>query len=114
MKEIGRLAIGPGLFNVNEPVIFGLPIVLNASVVIPWVLTPLVTTFNYFMMASSIFPATTGVIVPWTMPLFFSGMMATNSLMGGVLQLIDVAIVALIWFPFLKAQDKVNLSFEEK
>lgn len=41
-------------------------------------------------------------------------MMATNSLMGGVLQLIDVAIVALIWFPFLKAQDKVNLSFEEK
>ena len=115
MKEIGRLAIGPGIFNVNEPVIFGLPIVLNASVVIPWVLTPLVvTTFNYFMMASGIFPATTGVIVPWTMPLFFSGMMATNSLMGGVLQLIDVAIVALIWFPFLKAQDKVNLSFEDK
>ena len=113
MKEIGRLAIGPGLFNVNEPVIFGLPIVLNAAVVIPWVLTPLVvTTFNYFMMYSGIFPATTGVIVPWTMPLFFSGMMATNSIMGGVLQLIDVAIVAAIWFPFLKAQDKVNLAFE--
>ena len=100
MKEIGRLAIGPGLFNVNEPVIFGLPIVLNAAVAIPWVLTPLVvTTFNYFMMYSGIFPATTGVIVPWTMPLFFSGMMATNSIMGGVLQLIDVAIVAAIWFP---------------
>jgi len=110
-KEIGKLGLGPGIFNVNEPVIFGLPIVLNASMVIPWVLTPLVVTvFNYFMMASGIFPATTGVVVPWTMPLFFSGMMATNSIMGGILQLIDVVIVAAIWFPFLKVQDKANLS----
>ena len=111
LKEIGKLGLGPGIFNVNEPVIFGLPIVLNASMVIPWVLTPLVVTvFNYFMMASGIFPATTGVVVPWTMPLFFSGMMATNSIMGGILQLIDVVIVAAIWFPFLKVQDKANLS----
>lgn len=111
LKEIGKLGLGPGIFNVNEPVIFGLPIVLNASMVIPLVLTPLVVTvFNYFMMASGIFPATTGVIVPWTMPLFFSGMMATNSIMGGILQLIDVVIVAAIWFPFLKVQDKANLS----
>jgi len=113
MKEIGRLGIGPGIFNVNEPVIFGLPIVLNASVAIPWILTPLVvTTFNYFMMYSGIFPLTTGVIVPWTVPLFFSGMMATNSVMGGVLQLIDVVIVAAIWFPFLKVQDRLNLKEE--
>ena len=111
LKEIGKLGLGPGIFNVNEPVIFGLPIVLNASMVIPWVLTPLVVTiFNYFMMASGIFPATTGVVVPWTMPLFFSGMMATNSVMGGILQLIDVVIVAAIWFPFLKVQDKANLA----
>ncbi len=111
LKEIGKLGLGPGIFNVNEPVIFGLPIVLNASMVIPWVLTPLVVTiFNYFMMASGIFPATTGVVVPWTMPLFFSGMMATNSVMGGILQLIDVVIVAAIWFPFLKVQDKTNLA----
>lgn len=115
LKEIGKLGIGPGIFNVNEPVIFGLPIVLNASMVIPWVLTPLiVTTFNYFMMASGLFPATTGVIVPWTMPLFFSGMMATNSIMGGILQLIDVVIVAAVWFPFLKAQDKINLTMTEE
>lgn len=88
-------------------------IVLNASVAIPWILTPLVvTTFKYFMMYSGIFPLTTGVIVPWTVPLFFSGMMATNSVMGGVLQLIDVVIVAAIWFPFLKVQDRLNLKEE--
>ena len=111
MKDIGRLAIGPGLFNVNEPVIFGLPIVLNASILIPWVLTPLiVTTINYFSMASGLVPAPTGVTVPWTVPLFFSGLMATNSLMGGLLQLIDVAIVGVMWYPFLKVVDKANLA----
>lgn len=111
MKDIGRLAIGPGLFNVNEPVIFGLPIVLNASILIPWVLTPLiVTTINYFSMASGLVPAPTGVTVPWTVPLFVSGMMATNSLMGGLLQLIDVAIVGVMWYPFLKVVDKANLA----
>ena len=111
MKDIGRLAIGPGLFNVNEPVIFGLPIVLNASILIPWVLTPLiVTTINYFSMASGLVPAPTGVTVPWTVPLFFSGMMATNSLMGGLLQLIDVAIVGVMWYPFLKVVDKAHLA----
>ena len=111
MKDIGRLAIGPGLFNVNEPVIFGLPIVLNASILIPWVLTPLiVTTINYFSMASGLVPAPTGVTVPWTVPLFFSGMIATNSLMGGLLQLIDVAIVGVMWYPFLKVVDKANLA----
>ena len=111
MKDIGRLAIGPGLFNVNEPVIFGLPIVLNASILIPWVLTPLiVTTINYFSMASGLVPAPTGVTVPWTVPLFFSGMMATNSLTGGLLQLIDVAIVGVMWYPFLKVVDKANLA----
>ena len=111
MKDIGRLAIGPGLFNVNEPVIFGLPIVLNASILIPWVLTPLiVTTINYFSMASGLVPAPTDVTVPLTVPLFFSGMMATNSLMGGLLQLIDVAIVGVMWYPFLKVVDKANLA----
>ena len=53
--DIGRLALGPGIFNVNEPVIFGLPIVLNATILIPWVLAPIVvTTLNYLVMAAGI------------------------------------------------------------
>lgn len=110
MKDLGRLAIGPGIFNVNEPAIFGMPIVLNASILIPWIVAPLVvTTVNYFSMASGLFPTPTGVSVPWTVPIFFSGMMATNSVMGGVLQLIDAVIVGMIWYPFLKALDRVNI-----
>ncbi|AZP03550.1 PTS cellobiose transporter subunit IIC [Jeotgalibaca ciconiae] len=108
MKDLGRLAMGPGIFNVNEPVIFGMPVVLNASIAIPWIITPLiVATVNYFAMYLNIVPRPTGVIVPWTMPVFFSGMMATSSIMGGVLQLVDLLIIGTIWYPFLKALDNV-------
>ncbi|WP_122645808.1 PTS cellobiose transporter subunit IIC [Enterococcus mediterraneensis] len=106
-KDIGRLALGPGIFNVNEPMIFGLPIVLNATILIPWVLAPLVvTTLNYFVMVAGLVPAPTGVSVPWTVPIIASGILATNSWLGGLLQVIDFVIVAIIWFPFLKVLDR--------
>lgn len=106
-KDVGRLALGAGIFNVNEPVIFGLPIVLNATILIPWVLAPIiVTALNYSVMAVGLVPAPTGVSVPWTVPVFFSGMMATNSILGGLLQLVDMVIVGLIWYPFLRMLDK--------
>lgn len=106
-RDIGRLSLAPGIFNVNEPVIFGLPIVLNATILIPWVLAPLIVTgFNYFVMTVGIVPAPTGVSVPWTVPIFFSGMLATNSLLGGILQLVDLLLVGVIWYPFLRLLDK--------
>lgn len=110
LKEVGRLALGPGIFNVNEPLIFGMPLVLNASIFIPWILGPMVATaFNYVMMATNIFPTPTGVAVPWTVPVIINGIMATNSVMGGVLQVIDMALIGVIWFPFLKLIDRTNL-----
>ncbi|MGX7329144.1 PTS cellobiose transporter subunit IIC [Enterococcus bulliens] len=106
-KDIGRLSLAPGIFNVNEPAIFGLPIVLNATILIPWVIAPIiVTTMNYLVMAAGIVPAPTGVSVPWTVPIFFSGMLATNSVLGGLLQLVDMVIVGFIWYPFLRVLDK--------
>lgn len=106
-RDIGRLSLAPGLFNVNEPAIFGLPIVLNATILIPWIIAPLIVTlFNYLVMAAGIVPAPTGVSVPWTVPIFFSGMLATNSVLGGILQLVDMVIVGIIWYPFLRILDK--------
>lgn len=74
---------------------------------IPWVLAPIiVTAFNYTVMAIGLVPAPTGVSVPWTVPIFFSGMMATNSVLGGLLQIVDVVIVGFLWYPFLRVLDK--------
>lgn len=106
-RDVGRLALAPGIFNVNEPAIFGLPIVLNATILIPWVLAPLVvTTINYLVMAAGIVPPPTGVSVPWTVPIVASGILATNSWLGGALQVFDFIIVGFIWYPFLRILDK--------
>ena len=107
---MGRLALAPAIFNVNEPVIFGMPIVLNVTILIPWVIAPLiVTTLNYLVMAAGIVPAPTGVAVPWTVPIVASGILATNSWLGGLLQIIDVLVVGLIWYPFLRTLDKQEI-----
>ncbi|WP_213089571.1 PTS transporter subunit EIIC, partial [Escherichia coli] len=114
-KEIGRLALGPGIFNVNEPVLFGMPIVLNATILIPWISAPLiVTTLNYFVMAAGIVPAPTGVAVPWTVPIVINGILATNSWLGGALQVVDFFIVLIIWYPFLTLVDRTNIARESE
>lgn len=106
-REVGRFALAPGIFNVNEPVIFGLPMVMNASIFIPWILAPIASVIvAYLGFASGLVPLTTGAQVPWTMPIFISGFLATNSIMGSLLQLVQVFVIALIWFPFLKMIDR--------
>ena len=115
LRETGKIAAPAGIFNVNEPVIFGLPIVMNPMIFIPWLLAPVVVViFTYFMMATGIVPLTTGISVPWTMPIFFGGMLATNSIMGGILQIINFFIVFFIWVPFLKIMDIQNLRAEKE
>ena len=113
LRGVGKLAAPAGIFNVNEPCIFGLPIVLNPTIAIPWILAPMVSTLvAYLAMATGIVPLTTGVSVPWTVPVFISDILATNSIRGGLLQLVQMAIVGIIWFPFLKTWDKSILKEE--
>ena len=57
MKQISKLGLAPGIFNVNEPVIFGLPIVMNPIIIIPWVIAPMVVTLvTYLAMSAGIVP----------------------------------------------------------
>ncbi len=115
MKQVGKLGLGPGIFNVNEPIIFGLPIVMNPIIIVPWIFAPMIVTLvSYFAMSSGIVPPPTGVAVPWTVPFFINGIMATNSIAGGLLQLVNMAIVFVIWFPFLKTMDRINVQKEKE
>lgn len=108
LKEIGRLGAPAGIFNVNEPIIFGLPIIMNPLIFIPWLLAPVVVTIiTYFAMATGLVPPPAGIIVPWTTPPILSGFLATgNAWQGAVLQAFNLAVVAFIWWPFLKIMDK--------
>lgn len=101
-REIAKIALTPAVFNIGEPILFGVPIILNPMYFIPWVLTPMVLAgTTYIAMAIGFVPLTTGVAVPWTTPIFISGFLATNSIMGGLWQLVELAILICLWIPFV-------------
>lgn len=113
LKQVGKLGIGPGLFNINEPVTFGLPIVLNPILMIPFILTPAaVMTIQYIGTAIGLFPLC-NYMVPWTTPVLISGFLMTGSLMGVVAQMISFVVAFFIWLPFIRAWDKKNYEMEQ-
>lgn len=103
MREIAKLSLGPGLFNINEPVIFGMPIMLNPILAIPFILTPLVTgSIGYFATVMG-FAGKAVVMVPWTTPPIINAWLSTAGSMGAVVtQLICIVISVLIYLPFVK------------
>ena len=117
LKDIGKIAIGPGIFNINEPVVFGLPIVLNPILMIPFIITPLVlVTINFVGTSIGLFPVL-DKLVPWTTPVFFSGFLAATGnigqrLMAVVAQLISFVVAFLIYLPFIRAWDIINVKQE--
>ncbi|WP_188456621.1 PTS cellobiose transporter subunit IIC [Virgibacillus oceani] len=116
LKEIGKLGGPSGFFNVNEPIIFGLPIIMNPLIIIPWLIAPVVVTIiTYYSMATGLVPPPAGIIVPWTTPPILSGFLATgNAWQGAVLQAFNLAVVMVIWWPFLKLLDKNYYETENK
>lgn len=113
IKQLGKLAIIPGIFGINEPVIFGLPIVLNPTILIPFVLTPLFNiVVSWFTMYIGLVPITNGVLLPWTTPPILSGFLASGW-QGAVLQLVLIILGVFIYLPFIKTIDKQYLSEEQ-
>lgn len=115
LKQVGKTAIVPSFFNINEPLLFGVPIVLNPLLVIPFILGPaVIVTINYFVFASGLIPP---VIIqpPFTVPIFFGGFIATGgSVAAGLLQIIDAIIAAIIYYPFFKKYDNQLYAQEQE
>ena len=114
-KAMGKLTVAPGFFNINEPALFGLPIVLNFKLLIPFVLAPIVTAVvTYFAMSTGMVAKPSGIVVPWTMPPIISGYLATGGkVSGAVIQLITVALTILIYYPFVKVTDRALVAAEK-
>lgn len=113
-KTLGKLVIGPALFNINEPIVFGLPIVMNYRIAVPFILAPLVNvTTTYIEMSTGLVAKTVGVMVPWTTPPIISGYLATMHISGAVLQIVNIVLDGAIYYFFFKALDRDKVK-EEK
>ncbi|WP_203662888.1 PTS sugar transporter subunit IIC [Lacticaseibacillus sp. 53-4] len=107
LETLAPLTIVPGLFNINEPTMFGMPIVLNMTLIIPFILAPMWNTLTtYIVMATGLVPLTTGTMVSWTMPPIISGFLTTNSFAGALIQIFNIVIDTLIYLPFLLVVNK--------
>ena len=106
-RTIAGSSIVPGLFNINETMTFGIPLVLNPILDIPFILAPVVTVIIGYILVSSGFCPKIVLEVPWTMPPVLFGFVATGGKpMGAVAQLIVLAVSVLVYIPFLIAYEK--------
>ncbi|WP_130805801.1 PTS sugar transporter subunit IIC [Senegalia massiliensis] len=114
IKKLGKLSIVPGIFGINEPIIFGLPIVLNPVMIIPFIGVPLMNTIlSAIAFETGFLPYTNGVALPWTTPLGFSGYLSTGSFRAAIFQVVLVVLGCVVYYPFIKVLDKNYLKDEQ-
>jgi PTS system cellobiose-specific IIC component len=110
MREITKLSLAPGIFNINEPVIFGMPIMLNPILAIPFIAPPLITGTIGYIATSLGFAAKAVVMVPWPMPPIVNAYLATAGDIGAVVtQIICIIVSILIYLPFVKVSNKAAI-----
>ena len=107
-KAIAKLAIPCGIFNINEPIIFGIPMVMNPMFAVPFFLAPIAcASLGYLVQYLGLCPLFV-ISVPWTTPVGLFGFLASSgNIMGGIWQaVIIIAVSTLIYTPFVIASNR--------
>lgn len=113
-KSIGQIEAVPAIFNINEPFLFGLPLVMNPFLAVPFFLTPVIVALTtYLVIASGIVPPLNGVAAPWTTPPIISGFLIGGWKMA-IWQTIVLVESVLIYFPFARKYDNVLFKQEQE
>ncbi|WP_297818632.1 PTS sugar transporter subunit IIC [uncultured Lactobacillus sp.] len=107
-RKVVNLSLVPGIFEINEPIIFGFPIVFNIPLMIPFVFSPVIGGLIGYYATAIGFVRPLSVYLPWTTPPVISGFLAS----GGdwkvvLLQIIIIAITTLFYIPFIKIAERV-------
>lgn len=105
-KVLAPITVVPGIFNINEPTMFGVPIVLNVMLFVPFVIAPMINVVvAYLAMSSGLVPLTR-TAASWTMPPIISGFLVTGSISGSILQIVLIVLDVLLYLPFILAVEK--------
>lgn len=113
-KQLGRLSFVPGIFNINEPVIFATPIIFNPIMFIPFILAPVTSAVMvYFSIDMGLVGPFTAVGVPWTTPVVLSGFIV-GGLPAALLQIAVFLMTLCVYLPFFKYLDKMAVAQETK
>lgn len=113
-KAFSKMVTPLGLFNVNEPVVFGMPIMLNPVMFLPFVITPLIVLLlGYTLISLGIMPTPVGIMIPASTPPIISGLMQ-GSWKIALFEIVAIIMSALIYYPFFRILDRQALEEESK
>ncbi|WKF85233.1 PTS sugar transporter subunit IIC [Lacticaseibacillus pantheris] len=107
-KKVSKIALMPAIFNISEPITFGLPIILNPLYFIPWVIAQPLAFYIGIAAVKIGFIAPIVNNVPWTVPTLLSGLLYTGNIKGLIVQLIVVIATTAIYIPFIKMDNRIN------
>jgi lactose/cellobiose-specific phosphotransferase system IIC component len=106
LRRIGRVTLLPAVFNVNEPLLFGAPVVFNPHLALPFVIAPIVlATVTYAAIAAG-FVARAAFYVPSMVPTFVSTYVATQDVRAIALALFNIVLAMIIYYPFVRAYER--------
>ena len=109
-REVAKLGLAPGIFEINEPIIFGFPIVFNIPMMIPFVLSPVIGGIIGYVATAIGFVQPLSVYIPWTTPPLISGYLASGGDIKVVLvQIIIIIVTMFFYLPFLKISERVAI-----
>lgn len=112
-STLGKLCLPAGVFEINEPVVFGVPLVMNPMMIIPYVAnTMLLSTMTYVLMFLDVIGRPV-VHIPWTMPPLLSHYFVTGGDWRAVIWgVVSLCIAGAIYYPFFKAMERQRLDQE--
>ncbi|AEB07791.1 PTS system, lactose/cellobiose family IIC subunit [Coriobacterium glomerans PW2] len=113
-KKLSKIALMPAVFNISEPITFGLPIVLNPLYAIPFIIAQPLCFYIAVFFTQIGFVGVITNSVPWTVPTILSGLLFTGSINGAIVQAINLTVATLIWIPFVKMSNRINLRKSEQ
>ena len=113
-KKLGKTAFAPACFNINEPLIFGTPIVLNPILIIPFILTPIICAVIAWFATTAGLVDRVILTAPWTLPGPIGAYLATGGdWKASVLCILLIILSVVIYYPFVKMYDKKLLLEED-
>lgn len=113
IKQIGRLSWIPGLFNINETVLYGLPVLLNRIFLLPFLCVPVLLAFMAMLAVKADWLQVGAVQMPWTTPIFISGWLLSGSWAGVVFQVLALAVSTVCYLPFVRIADRQRMQRQQ-
>jgi lactose/cellobiose-specific phosphotransferase system IIC component len=113
-RKLAQLSVLPGIFNISETIIYGLPVVLNPIYLLPFIAAPLLLNLLTLACVDLGVLEFLPVTIPWTTPPIISGWLLTGSWHGAVFQVVEIALCTALYLPFVRKAEAERLRVQSR